>query len=504
MIERRIAANTIFLFLRMVLVMGVSLYTSRIVLKELGATDYGIYSVVAGVVSMISFLNTSLSNGYQRYFNISLGQGNTHEFQICFYSAILIQLIVIALTILVCESLGLWFLNNEMTIPSDRLFAANWIYQTSILVFCFNLIRVPFHAVIISFEKMNVFAYLSVIEVILQLIMVYLLSFQDGDCLIAYGNLMGLLSLGMMISYIIIAKKVTSIFYLKIKFHKVLIIKILSFSGWNLFGSFAYIIRTNGINILLNLFFNPIINTANGFASQVSNALSSLSQNIVVASRPQIIKNYAQGNHLKMMETTYSMSRYVFCLLWILSFPIIQNIDYIYNLWLGNNTPEYTEIFTVLVLIYNLVDAFSSSLATLIHATGKMKRFQVFVSLTIISIIPISYFLLYFGFPPDSVFYANIFVAIISQIVRIIIVKQVLPSFNIHLFVKNVIFHSTLVILSTCLILYPIDKYIFANLHGFQTLSISFFITLIIVFLTGLTPEERQIILNKFIKIKQQ
>lgn len=500
MIEKRIAINSVYLFLRMILVMGVTLYTSRVVLAELGVVDYGIYNVVAGVVSMVSFLNTALANGYQRFFNIALGNQSHEDLQKCFSTSLLIQVCVILITLFLCESIGLWFLNHEMTIPSNRMFATNWVFQTSIIIFCFALIRVPFHAVIISFEKMSVFAYLSVVEVLLQLGLVYTLSFQKGDRLIAYGNLMTLLAFCVMLAYIFFAWKTHPKLKIIVKSQSATLKKMLSFSGWNIFGSIAHVFRSNGLNVLLNMFFSPIINAANGFASQVSSAVTALSQNVMIASRPQVIKSYAQGDYSKMLEITYTMSRYVFCLLWLMSFPLILNIKYVYSLWLGSETPEYTELFTILVLINNLAEAFSSSLAALVHASGNMRKFQILVSLTLISVIPISYLILKCGYPPQAVFYVNIIISICAQLVRLILIRKITPSFSIKEFSKSVISRCILLVLVSILFIYPLTKYLLVNIHSLLSLIVTIIVTAIIIFIIGLNSEERKRISNLIIK----
>lgn len=492
MIDKRIAINSVYLFLRMILVTGVTLYTSRVVLAELGVVDYGVYNVVAGVVSIISFLNTALANGYQRFFNIALGNQSHEDLQKCFSTSLLIQICVIIITLFLCESIGLWFLNHKMIIPSNRMFAANWVFQTSIIIFCFALIRVPFHAVIISFEKMSVFAYLSVVEVLLQLGLVYTLSFQKGDRLIAYGNLMTLLAFCVMLAYIFFAWNTDPKLKIIVKRQPTTLKEMLSFSKWNIFGSFAHVLRTNGLNVLLNMFFSPIINAANGFASQVSGAVTALSQNVTIASRPQVIKSYAQADYSKMLEITYTMSRYVFCLLWLMSFPLILNIKYVYSLWLGSETPEYTELFTILVLINNLIEAFASSLAALVHASGNMRKFQLLVSLTLISVIPISYFILKCGYLPQAVFYANIIISICAQLVRLILIRKIAPYFSIKEFYKNVIYRCMFLVLASILIIYPLTKYLFPNILGLLSLVVTIIVTAIIIFIIGLNSEERK------------
>lgn len=506
MIEKRIALNTLYLYVRMLLVMGVTLFTSRVVLRELGAVDYGIYNVVAGVVTMMSFLNTALANGYQRFFNIALGSNNYTELQRIFSSSLAIQLLMILLSVFVCETLGLWFLNYEMSIPTDRIVAANWVYQMAILMFCTTLFRVPFHAVIISFEKMNIFAYISIVEVIMQLALVYLLYLFNCDKLIVYSILMAILNIGVMLSYIICAKSSDKFLSFKPHIEKSYIRQLLSFSGWNIFGTLAHLLRSNGINILLNIFFTPLINAANGFASQVLGGVSTLAQNVITASRPQIMKHYAKNNLREMFELTYSVSRYVFCLLWVMSFPIIVNINFVFALWLGKETPMYTQYFTVLVLIFGLIDAFSSSLATLVHATGNLKKFQIWVSIVLISLIPISYFVLKLGAPPQSVFYVSIVLGCLAQAVRLIILKELLPAFSILTYCKKVIMPIFLLVITSIVVIYLPYRIFLYHQAGIINLIVVVILSCTLTVLIGLTQEERRLLLSKifsFISVKK-
>lgn len=502
MIEKRIAINSLYLFFRMILVMGVTLYTSRIVLMKLGVIDYGIYSVVGGVVSLISFINTALANGYQRFFNIALGNNCHNDLQKSFSNSLLIQVCVIAITLIICESLGLWFLNNKMTIPENRLFAANWVFQTSILIFCFALIRVPFHAIIISFEKMNVFAYLSVIEVLLQLGLVCFLNHQGGDRLIAYGNFMALVSFCIMVFYAISAKKSDKELKISIKGKFNTLKKMLTFSVWNIFGSLAHVLRMNGLDVLLNVFFSPVINAANGFASQVSSAITSLAQNIVIASRPQVMKSYAQGNFSKMLEISYTMSRYVFCFLWLMTFPIMLNIKFIYSLWLGSDVPQYTEFFTILVLINSLTDAFSSSLVAIVHATGNMRKFQLLVSSVVMSVIPISYLFLKMGYPPQAVFYINIMISICAQIVRLMLIRKIMPVFNIKVFLRSVVVRCFLLVAITTIVVYPTSKYVLSGIPQLLMLILTALGTAMFTMIVGLNKDEKRRIKSQIMKFK--
>lgn len=497
MIDKRITFNTGFLFLRMILVMGVTLFTSRLILKELGDTDYGIYNVVGGVVAMVSFLNTALSNGYQRFFNIALGKENKDELQKVFSSSLTIQFIVALLSIILCETIGLWFLNHEMSIPINRLKAANFVFQTSLIIFILILIRVPYHALIIAYEKMNVFAYISIVEVLLQLIAVYLLMLYDGDRLILYGILMATIGFFVMCSYVFFAKKNNGKLKSRPSLAPGYLRKLLSFSGWNIFGAIAHLLRGNGLNVLLNIFFTPAVNTANGFASQVSGGVTALAHNVLTASRPQVIKHYAKGNINEMLYLTYAVSRYIFCLLWIMCLPIMLKIDYIFEIWLGNDVPEYATLFTVLVLCTSLIEAFAAPISTLIHATGVMRNFQLCVSLTIMMVIPIAYIFLKCGYPPETVFYVSLGVGIMAQSVRVIIVKKQIEDFSYLDYWNKTISKCILLILYSISILGLLQWYWLKELPNLVDLLAVGVINTIVVLIIGLNKEEREFLIKK-------
>lgn len=505
MIDKKIIVNTVFLYFRMLLIMAVTLYTSRIILDKLGALNYGIYNVVGGIVFMVSFLNSALSNGFQRYYSIEIGRHDNKELQKVFSVSLLIQLFLIVVTLLVTETVGLWFVNTQLMIPPDRMFAANWVYQTSIIIFIFLLIRVPFHALIISYERMNIFAYISIVEVITQLLMVYALILIPCDRLIVYGILMAAIAFGVMLTYIFFAHRCNRVLQFRMMMIKDKLKSLLSFSGWNTFGSLSGVIRMNGINILLNMFFTPIVNAANGFANQVSGGVNALAGNILLASQPQVIKNYAAGRIDIMLNISYSIIRYSFCLLWVMSLPLILQMEFVYHIWLGTETPEYTVIFTQLVLIIALIDSSASPLATMVYACGKMRNYQIIVSCIIMTIIPISYLVLKLWGSPIYVFFASMFVSICAQIARITIINGLYPEFLIHDFIKQAIVPCLkMIVISAGLIfilyflIHQITQIDFnSNTANWCMLIINILITALISYLVGLNKEERNSINHK-------
>lgn len=495
--NRRIVKNTFFLYLRMLLVMIVTLYTSRVVLKVLGVEDYGIYNVVGGVVSMLSFLSTAISNGYQRFFNIALGNNDEIQLQELYSTSFSIQIIFSIICIILGETIGLWFLNNCMVIPENRIVAANWVYQCSIFMFIITLFRTPYNAIIISYEKMNVFAYISILEVIGKLLIVFALVMIKYDKLIMYSVLHIVFSVIIYVLYAYSAKKCNKKLFFSINFNSNYIKSILSFSGWNLFGSLAHMLKGNGLNILLNIFFNPTVNAARAIAYQMSSAITSFSSNIMTASRPQIIKYYAIRDYNEMNKLSYRITKYSFFLLWCLSLPLIIKMDFVIDLWLGNNKPELASSFCKIVILTTLIESFGAPISTLVHASGNMKKFQLIISMIVMSILPISYITLRLGGNPQSAMYVSLFVNIIAHIVRIIIVGSIVKFDTIE-YIKQGIVPCILVgSVSGLISIILFSKDMGTSVSILQILLIVICV-LITIYYLGFNKTEKHAIKNKF------
>lgn len=294
--NKRVAKNTLFLYFRMILIMLVTLYTSRVILAQLGIRDYGIYNVVGGVVTMFAFLNNCMTSSTQRFMTFELGCGDMQRLKNVFAASLNIHLAIAVTIVLLAETIGLWFLNTKLVIPAERLLAANWVYQFAILSFCVNIVQVPYNAVLIAHEKMSVYAYISIIEVFLKLGIVYLLTISPFDKLIAYGILLFTVQLLIRCIYQVYCRKHYEESRFRLFWNRELYCQMSGFAGWNLFGSIAWLLRDQGVNIILNMFFGPVINAARGVATQVSGAVMNFISNFQVALNPQITKNYANGN----------------------------------------------------------------------------------------------------------------------------------------------------------------------------------------------------------------
>ena len=337
-----LAKNTLFLYIRMLLTMLVSLYTSRVILKYLGVEDYGIYNAVGGIVSMFGVISASLSTAISRSLTFELGKENSERLKKVFSISIIIQLCIIAVIVLLGETLGLWFLNNKMVIPADRLVAANWVFHFSLLTFAINLFSVPYNASLIAHEQMNIFAYIGILEVVLKLAIVYCLVISPIDRLVLYSLLLTCVALVVQVLYFIYCKKHYKECTFSIVRDKTIFKELFNFATWNFIGSASSIFRSQGVNILLNLFLGPVVNAARAISMQVNNAINGFVGNFMTALTPQITKAYAQENYSYLLNCIYRGSKFSFFLLFFLSAPVLVETDYIPRLWLVN-VPDTTD-----------------------------------------------------------------------------------------------------------------------------------------------------------------
>ncbi len=494
--NKRIAKNTLLLYFRMLFMMVVSLYTSRVVLDTLGVEDYGIYNVVGGIVGMFSFINGAMSTGTQRYLNFALGIGDPVQLRRIFNTCLNIHFILAIIIIFLAETIGLWFLCNQMNIPEERMNAAFWVYQFSIFTAAIMIISVPYNAVIIAHERMNIFAYISIVEVILKLLIVYLLLIGKTDRLILYAFLMLGIQIGIRILYGIYCKRHFPETEFKFVKDSGLIKEILGFTGWNLWGSCAYIAFTQGINILLNIFFGPTVNAARGVAAQVQNAVLQFSVNFQTALNPQIIKSYAQKDLAYMHKLVYSSSKFTFFLLLLLTLPILLETETILSIWL-KQVPEYAVPFLRLILCISIVDAISNPLMVSATATGQVKLYQSVCGGILLAIVPIAYIVLKLGAPPTSVFIVHLIIGIITLIARLIIIQKLI-HLSMNSYIKIVI--SRIILVGATSVIFPIIIKILLTESLFSFIIIcctSLVSTSLCIFFIGLKTNEQRFILNK-------
>ena len=497
--NKRIAKNTAFLYVRMILVLFVSIYTTRVVLNALGVVDYGINNVVAGFVSMFAFLNTSMANGIQRFYNFTLGKKEEHGIKNVYNTAFQIQSVLAFIILLLLETVGLWYMYNEMQIPAERFQTALWVFQFAVASTVLLILQAPYASAIMAYEKMNYYAYVGIIEVVIKLLIAYSLTKSDSDRLFLYGFLHFATSLILFLMYYIYAK--TKFKDLKFEFaiHKELFKPMLSFSGWNIFGSFAYMLKGQGLNLLLNSFFGVVVNSARGISNMIMSALQGFQANIVIAFRPQIVKSYANEDYARTTKLFFSLSRISFLMLAILSAPVIMEIDYILNLWLGGTVPEYTKSFTILILLNMIISSLTAPLSQVVHATGKMKTYQMSTSIIVCSIIPISWCFLKLGYDANSVYYTSLGITIINQIICNIIVKRIFP-YSLREYFKTVIVPCTAFIVTILAIPSPIIYFMEESFIRLVLTTIVIIITAVFVAYFIVLNKDEKRLLRKFIK----
>lgn len=437
--SRRVAKNTLVLYARTMLSMLVGLYTSRVVLDLLGVDDFGIYNVVAGVVTLFSFLNGALAAANSRYISFSLGENDLQKTRDTFKACLTIQVAITIIVLIGLETVGLWFVNNRLVIPSDRMVAANWIYQFSILGSIFTLLQVPSLSSIIANEKMTAYAYIGIFNTMMKLIIVFLLISATSDKLILYGGLTALVSFITFITYNIYCKRHNSEYSIRISTDIKLLKEIFGYSGWSFIGSFSNIMKLQGNNILINLFFGPAVNAARGVALQVNLALVTFVQSFTVAITPQVIKTYARKELETMMSYIFKGTKYSYLLLWFIGLPILMKTEYILGLWLVE-VPKYTVIFTQLVIINTLIDSFAYILNSSIQATGKIKLYQITIGGLYLLNLPISYILFRFGegYAPETTLFISIVISLVGAFVRVVLIKKEIPIFKPTTFFSKV------------------------------------------------------------------
>ena len=413
------------LYIRMILIMVVTLYTSRIVLQALGIEDYGIYNIVGGLVVTFSLLTNSLSSVGARFITYHLGSGEFEKLKSVYSNTVNIQLYISACIIIVAETLGLWFLNCKLNIPIDRMSAANWVYQFTVLTFILKLLYVPYNSLIVAHEKMTVYAYISILEVFFQLGVVYLLLYVRTDSLILYSVLTFLVSAIILSVYHLYSKKKFEECQYSRKIEKKLFKEMASFAGWNIIGTSAGVLRNQGVDIIVNLFYGVTINAARGIANQVNVAVTRFTQNFITAINPQITKSYAARDFDRLHSLVLQGSRFSFYLLLIISLPILIETPYILKLWL-NNVPEYSATFTRLQILVSLVASLSMTNITAMLATGNIKKYQIVVGCVSLLNFPISYIVLALGGNASSTYIIAIIVEFLCLLARFKISKSLI------------------------------------------------------------------------------
>lgn len=495
--SRRIVKNTLVLYFRMLFLMIVSLYTSRVILDALGVEDYGIYNVVAGFILMFNMINTALVNANTRFINYEMGRGDTERLSVVFSTAVTVHIGIALIITLFAETIGLWYLNNIMVIPTERQIAANWCYQFSVFNFCMIMINIPYRACIIAHEKMKTFAYVSILEGVGLLIISYLVIWNPFDKLIYYALMLFLLQNIIRYMYQTYCRRHFDECHYRFIFEKDTVKQILSFSSWNIFGNGAAAIKTHGGNLILNLFFGPSVNAARGLSVHVNHAITSFSTNFLMAITPQITQSYAKQDFSYLMKLISKGSRFSFYLLYFISLPIIVNTQYILSIWL-KEVPSYTVIFVQLAMVNSLIYAITRPLVTAQNATGNIREFQLVIGVIELFNLPVSYVLLQYGCPPYIVLVIAAIFEIIAVFVRICLLPRTIKEFSPKSFTTDVIARCCIVSIISAIIPYILNFY---NNESFLFFICSCFLCFlsssVMILFFGISKSERNFISNK-------
>lgn len=501
--NKRIAKNTLLLYFRMLFMMVVSLYTSRVILNALGVEDFGIYNVVAGVVTMFTVISGSLSAAISRFITYELGKGDQSKLNKIFSASVTIQLLLSLIIVVLIESVGVWFLNAKMTIPADRVTAANWVLQFSIITFVINLISVPYNAAIIAHERMSAFAYISILEAIGKLAIAFFIMWSPIDKLIYYAILMCTVAVIVRLTYGHYCKKHFTECTYHFHWDKDILKQMFGFAGWNFIGASSVVFRDQGGNIILNIFFGPTVNAARGIANQVNTAITGFVQNFMTALNPQITKSYASGDGEYMMTLIFQGARLSFYMLLLLSLPVLINTHYILVIWL-KIVPEHAVLFVRLILIFAMCESISNPLITAMLATGKIRNYQIVVGGLQLLNLPLSYICLKTGFVPESILVVAIIISLACLFARLYMLRGMIGLSSI-LYMKNVFLNVLVVALLSAIIPYMLFCYMKETFFSFIIITlIAVLCTLVVEFYIGCNQKERFFVLNKVRNIKNK
>ena len=501
--SKRIAKNTLLLYIRLIFTMAVGLFTSRVILATLGVEDYGVYNVVAGFVLMFSFFTNSLGTAISRFLTYELGKGESSRLQRIFSTSVNVQLLLSITILILAEAVGIWFVNNKLNIPADRLYAANWTFQCAIIAFILNLISVPYNAAIIAHERMNAFAYISILEVTLKLAIVYVLYISPIDKLITYSVLFAVVGLIIRLVYGIYCQKHFTECHYRPIIDKSMMKEITGFAGWNLMGSGAYLFNTQGVNMAMNIFFGVTINAARGIATQVEGVVRQFVTNFTTALNPQITKSYAAGNMEYMYTLVCRGAKYSYFLMLFFAVPFMFEADIILKLWL-DNVPQHTATFLRLTMIGTLCDILGNSTANACWATGKVKKYYLWVGTIGSLVFFISYGLFKIGFPAYSSYIVFIVIYAILIFVKLYIIKGLI-DFPVAMFYRETLLRilpaTFITFMVTALPFYMMDECVIRLL---LTGIISISVLAGSIYFLGLEKSERGLVHNKLLSIRKK
>jgi hypothetical protein len=487
----RIAKNTLLLYLRMLLTLMVSLYASRIILQTLGVSDYGLYNVVGGIVTMFTFLSATLSSGTQRFLSFALGEGDIEKMKSVFSTVSYLHVFIAVIVFVVSEVVGFWLLYHQMQIPEDRMNAAVWVFQFSIITTMVAIIQVPYMSSLIAHEKMDIYAWVSVYDAVMKLLIVYLIQIIDTDKLILYAFLYFLVHVSTTLIYM---------FYCRWKYtecrmfrglNKDIFREIASFSGWNVFGCAGAVLQGPGVNILLNMFFGTVVNAARGIAFQANGLILQFVSSFQTAVNPQIVKLYASGQIDKMIHLVINSSKMTAFLILLIAVPLFVEVEFVLNIWLGQY-PDYTPIFLRIIIIQAFIQAITRPVVMALHAVGKMKTLNLTVGLVLLLSLPISYILLFIGLSPVSIFWVNVLPWVVELFIELLLLNKYI-DFPFWGFYKKV--YGTVFPLAVLMLIIPfvIKNYLdYGGWTGFMLVCfVSTLFSCFVIYYLGLPPSLR-------------
>ena len=489
--NKRIAKNTLMLYFRMFIMTVVGLYTSRVVLQTLGVSDFGIYNVVGGIVSMMTFLNSAMVAASQRFLSFELGRHDNDRLSRVFCTSINIHAAICIIAFVVAETIGLWFVNAKLNIPDERMVAANWVYQASIMTFMINVMSVPYNSAIVAHEKMSAFAYISILDVVLKLLIVYLLLIFPYDKLIVYSILMVCVVTLIRLCYTVYCKRHFPECSYRLMKDWPLFKEMFSFAGWSVIGNLGFTFKDQLSNVILNLFFGPTVNAARGIGMQVTAHVKTFAHSFTMALNPQITKQYAAGNLDASRKLVYAGSRYTFYLLTLISIPVIINIDYILKLWLGI-VPKYTSQFVVFSILVSLIYSLSECVTKAIQATGRIKWFQIGISLIMLGELPVAWLLLELGYPPYAAMWPALLTYSIAVFFRFWLIHSYVEGYSFKEYITTVILRCLIVICISYACCSFASSLIPDNFIGIIfSVILCLLITTCVIVIIGITKRER-------------
>lgn len=497
---KRIAKNTLILYVRMIVVMLITLYTSRLILQALGVDDFGLYSVVGGVVGFLTFFQGTMNKSTQRFLNTSIVKGDG-ELSSIFASSITVHLLIVVIFLVLGETLGLWFLNSKINIPEERELAANIVYQASLISFCTAIISIPYSAAVIAYEKMSFLAIVSIVDAVLKLLIALFLLKSPGDRLILYGVLLMCIQILNLILYFLYCRNKYRILKFRISFNKNNIKDIFSFVSWTLVGQFAVVGCNQGNIVLVNMFHSLAANAAMSVGNQVNIAITNLTTNFQTAFNPQITKSYAEGNYrylIKLVNTTSKMS---FSIMFVVALPLAFNIDWVLDVWL-DTVPSLSNSFAILFIVNGIINAISMPYNYTVLSSGNIKHFQIWTAIVFLLDLPIAYLLFKLGMPPVAVLWVKIGVIISMMFVRVYFASCVVNGLSIGKICRNVIMPIFASAALPVILAFILNRY--ATTVGLRialTIPIEI-VCLIMLWFVCFAREERQTLINILVKSK--